>query len=146
MRIVIFPSPERVTIYPFEGVSAFGRTRKIGGDIVGEYNGTATPAQLPDFVGTFPPVVVSFRTLVAFNELIGLLGNLAHSKIFRAAYPPGNSPEDDDALFFFELARSQDIIDVQSLEVQAALTLFEAAPRNYMTAADVLRVQAGVEE
>lgn len=65
MRIVFFSNPDRIVVYPFEGVSAFRTTRKIGNDIVGEYYGIATEAELPNYTGTWPiPVVVSYETVM----------------------------------------------------------------------------------
>lgn len=51
MRIVQFASTTSIISYPFEGISVFGSTVKIDDVVVGEYNGTASVAQLPDYNG-----------------------------------------------------------------------------------------------
>ena len=51
MRVVQFASTGDVITYPFEGISAFGSTELVGGFVVGEYNGTASPTSLPDYDG-----------------------------------------------------------------------------------------------
>ena len=68
MRIVIFSNPDSVVSYPFEGEDAFGATVREGTDIVGEYFGNATPAQLPDYGGTWPiPEVVVVTYITEFK-------------------------------------------------------------------------------
>lgn len=149
MRIVIFNSPERVTQYPFEGQRAFRNTRKIGSDIIGEYYGNASEVELPTYVGEWPPAPpATYRTRVRPGELIELIGNVGYSKIYRAAYPQGNKPEDDTALVFFEKARNPTspdrLIDVNDPRVVAALDYFIV--QTYITEADKTRVLQGVQE
>ena len=56
MRIVQFDNTPNwpLVVYPEEGVSAFGKTLRVGNDVVGEYNGTQTDPALPDYPGTWP--------------------------------------------------------------------------------------------
>lgn len=87
-----------------------------------------------------------FRTRVTKGELITLLEASAYSKIYRAAYPPGNQEPDDVALFFF--ARGNDptsedgLIDVNDKTMVDALAYFES--KNYITVTDIARVQKGL--
>lgn len=54
MRIVQFTNASRVVNYPQEGISAFGHTERIGDLIVGEYKGSASASDLPNYTGTWP--------------------------------------------------------------------------------------------
>ena len=54
MRLVQFTNTDSVVSYPHEGVSAFGGTDKVGDLIVGEYNGSASEADLAPYTGAWP--------------------------------------------------------------------------------------------
>ena len=54
MRLVQFTNTDSVVSYPYEGVSAFGGTDKVGDLIVGEYNGSASEADLAPYTGAWP--------------------------------------------------------------------------------------------
>ena len=54
MRLVQFTNIDSVVSYPHEGVSAFGGTDKVGDLIIGEYNGSASEADLAPYTGAWP--------------------------------------------------------------------------------------------
>ena len=54
MRLVQFTNTDSVVSYPHEGVSAFGGTDKVGDLIIGEYNGSASEADLAAYTGAWP--------------------------------------------------------------------------------------------
>ena len=54
MRLVQFTNTDSVVSYPYEGVSAFGGTDKVGDLIIGEYNGSASEADLAPYTGAWP--------------------------------------------------------------------------------------------
>ena len=146
MRIIIFSNPDRIVSYPQEGVSAFGKTRRVGSDIIGEYFGAATEGALPTYSGEWPIKNKSYRTQVRPGEIIDLMG-AGYAKVYRAAYPQGNKPEDDIALVFVERARNpisaDSLIDVNSALVTAALDHF--IDQGYITTPDKTRIQQGIE-
>ncbi len=104
---------------------------------------TAVELSAAEYSGVAP---VNYRTRITNGELIFLMEKLAFSKVFRAAYPQGNKPEDDEALYFFERGKypidSDGLIDVTSSTMTAALDYFIVS--NYMTAADKTRIQQGM--
>ena len=54
MRLVQFTNTDGVVSYPHEGISAFGSTNKVGDLIIGEYNGSASEADLAPYTGAWP--------------------------------------------------------------------------------------------
>ena len=149
MRIVQFNNLGRIANYPFEGVSAFGKTKRVGADIIGEYNGTATEGELPNYGGEWPiPAPPVYRTHITEGELIELMGEGPYTKAFRGAFPQGAAPADDVSLFFFERtrrpARNDGLVDVLSAESTAAFEHF--IDKGYMLDADKIRIQQGIEE
>ena len=149
MRIVQFNNLGRIANYPFEGVSAFGKTKRVGADIIGEYNGTATEGELPNYGGEWPiPAPPVYRTNITEGELVELMGQGPYTRAFVGAYPPGASPSDDTALFFFERAKrptSDDgCIDVLGADATAAFDHF--INKGYMIDNDKIRIQKGIEE
>ncbi len=90
-----------------------------------------------------------YRTRLKSGEIIALLKDPAlptkgsYAKIYRAAYPQGNKPEDDIALEFLEQAKnpysSDGLIDVADIE--GALDYF--ITQNYIDAEDKARVMQG---
>ena len=143
MRNVQFPvvlNPQGGILYP-DDINLFGRTDLINGVIYGQYFGTDTNIQDGQ-----PPEILNYRTHVTQGELIILLGDQVYAKIFRAAYPQGNKPEDDIALYFFARAEnptSDDwLIDVMDQIMSDALDYFIV--QNYMGGDDKIRVQQGV--
>jgi thiamine monophosphate kinase len=124
-------------IYP-DDISKFGNTVIAGDVVIADYYG-----ELPLDAYITP---AEYRTRVRPGEVIVLMGNQGYAKIYRAAYPQGNKPEDDDALCFIERARfptsTDGLIDVADATMTSALDYFITA--NYITQADKIRIQLGV--
>lgn len=99
------------------------------------------------------PIKATHRKKISLNELIDLLDGSEsnnhpnYAKIYRAAYPSGNKPEDDFALHFLETlknASSKDALaDVGSDTMLKALDHFVL--KNYIDLTDKDRVIEGVE-
>ena len=114
---------------------------------VGEYYGD--DLSIDDYLGAWPvPPTPVYRTHITEGELIELMGEGPYTKAFRGAYPPGASPADNTALFFFERAKqptSEDgLIDVLGDEATDAFDHF--ITKNYMINDDKIRIQQGVAE
>ncbi len=142
MRKVKFPLVKdgAVIVYP-DDMEFFSRTRNIDGVMYGTYSGSDTSIENSEM-----PSIPLYKTRVTFGELRVLIEEQAYAKIYRAAYPQGNKPEDDSALYFFESAKnpssSDGLIDVTAPLVTGALDYFII--QNYATDDDKTRIQQGV--
>jgi hypothetical protein len=87
MRIVHFTS-DRVTVYPFEGASSFGKTYRIGNEVVGEYTGNATSEQLPDYKGKWPiPPAREFQTVMDAQRFLQQLTREELIRLYKSTDP-----------------------------------------------------------
>ena len=114
---------------------------------VGEYYGDGL--SIDDYLGEWPvPPAPVYRTNITEGELVELMGQGPYTRAFVGAYPPGASPSDDTALFFFERAKrptSDDgCIDVLGADATAAFDHF--INKGYMIDNDKIRIQKGIEE
>lgn len=150
-RLILVPHSGGLIDYKGEIRKLFIKTDHYqSGTRIFEYFGTSDELVWATY--TPPPPVQEYRTRVLPGELIGLLDDdrgtpvKNYAKIFRAAYPQGNKPEDDTALTFLERAKfptSLDgMIDVTDPVVDQALSDFVAA--GYITNTDKTRVQLGI--
>ena len=117
MRIVIFSNPGRIVNYPQEGVSAFGKTRRIGTDIVGEYKGNASEGDLPNYGGQWPINPAPTGSNVSKIEFLDRMTNEEQEALITS-----NNPKANVVLKRLELAGE---INTADPRVIAAVTLLE---------------------
>lgn len=149
MRVIFMAHTSGLLDFKGEPRSDFINERAIPGGFEFDYFGTSDVATWPDSTYVTPQ---KYRTRVLPGELIGLLDDdrgtpvKNYAKIFRAAYPQGNKPEDDTALTFLERAKfptSLDgMIEVTDPVVDQALNDFVTS--GYITNTDKTRVQLGI--
>lgn len=124
--------------YP-DNISLFANTDVIDGVVYGDYFGSDNAI----LNGTKP--INDFKTRVTLGELTILIQESGYAKIYRAAYPQGNKPEDNQALYFLEQVKNptsdDGLIDVLDLVVTDSLDHFVV--NNYINSDDKLRIQQG---
>lgn len=107
MRIIIFSSGRIIDYSPFGGVENFGKTQKVGGNIIGEYYGDANEQELPTYTGEWPILKVSdFRKELTLREFILML-TPQELRLIEV-----KTKTDDDILMFWEIAKADRTIDL----------------------------------
>lgn len=112
----------------------FTNIELLGVDLIADYSGVLP---LTEYIAP-----QEYRTDVTQRELMVLMQKQAFAKVYRAAHPQGNKVEDNDALFFFEIAAREQSIDLTDPLTIAAFAGFVAS--NYLTQPEADMVLMGV--